>query len=156
MKTFTLKIEYLINGMLAWTLLVIILFFLVITKKISLINGDGLLTVILVLLIFRLVIKAVSSAKTEWSLSDEGITIRWVSVFSLLRKPDLQINWNEIQNFNYCKAYGVNNRYSNCAKLTFKLSKWRVITFNFYQKDSNKAFNELIEYVDEKIKDSFL
>lgn len=50
-----------------------------------------------------------ATAKTEWTLSDEGITVKWLSQYYKETNEDLDIKWTEIDKYKdvYGKGYNL-------------------------------------------------
>ncbi len=106
------------------------------------IDLQRLLVSICYAVIAHFAIRKLTTAKTEWTFSETGLTIKWVTNYYGTKNKDIQILWTEVKDYRrvygdgYClfRIYLVNGE-----KIVFGYSGW------FIEDDSNKLSDQFRE-----------
>lgn len=62
-------------------------------------QGNAILIGIPVLLVFYFIFQRIAVASTAWVVSEEGLTITWITRFAFTKQTDLSIKWPEVEDY---------------------------------------------------------
>jgi hypothetical protein len=140
MRTFKLKIVSQTNTVIALLIFFAIIFLFIPIRNYLLPQKLGesfsVIATILSLLLLYFLFQKLARAFTEWAVSENGITIHWLTQFAFTKKSDYIINWIEIES---CKKYWG----PIYTTLKIHLKSGKTVTFyhnNSQVKDDFKSF----------------
>jgi hypothetical protein len=89
--------------------------------------------IVLLLILFR----KLATAKSEWSITDTAIELKWVNNYAFVKAKELNIHWSQIQDVD-CKWQG------NYDRLKISLSSGNKLSFYHNPLIWRDDFNDLI------------
>jgi hypothetical protein len=111
------------------------------------IHNEGL-SILLVAISFTIVYfvwQIFVTAKTQWTINDDGICMTWIKQFAFTHNDDITIKWNEIESI----SRGLDPNYYN---LKIKLVSGQTIRFYHDTLTTRDAFQEFLKALNAKHK----
>jgi hypothetical protein len=85
------------------------------------------------------------TAKTQWTINDDGIYMTWIKQFAFTHNDDITIKWNEIESI----SRGLDPNYYN---LKIKLISGQTIRFYHDTLTTRDDFQEFLKALNNKHK----
>jgi hypothetical protein len=111
------------------------------------IHNEGL-SILLVAISFTIIYfiwQAFVTARTRWTINDDGISMTWIEQFAFTNNEDIDIKWNEIESI----SRGLDHNYYN---LKIKLVSGQTIRFYHDTLTTRDDFKQFLKALNDKHK----